>query len=205
MLFNNGIYGLTKGQYSSTSQYGKVTPSTPYGSFEHPVNPIKLALTADCTFIARSIDIDNKGLHDILLKAVAHKGTCFIEILQDCNIYNKDNILSLRNSLNDFENILFLKHGSGYFFGKNFDKCIYLDKNYEFSIKNKSEFNSHIVHDITKDSIIHYLLSDMSLPNFPVPIGIFRSIKKTTYEESYFNSKSKKYNDLIKDEIYNLV
>ncbi|MEJ2545173.1 MAG: 2-oxoacid:ferredoxin oxidoreductase subunit beta [Calditrichaceae bacterium] len=115
LLFNNKIYGLTKGQYSPTSEKGKITKSTPYGSIENPFNPVLMALSAGATFVARSIDREQKHLYEILKRAAEHKGTSFVEIYQNCNIFNDGAFESLNNP----DNILYMQHGENYLFGSN--------------------------------------------------------------------------------------
>src|ERR1019366_949780 len=122
LLFNNRIYGLTKGQYSPTSEQGKITKSTPFGSVDHPFNPVSVALGADGTFVARSIDVEAKHLQDLIRRAYAHRGTALIEILQNCNIFNDGAFASLTDKDVKAEHQLVLEHGKPLIFGKNRDK-----------------------------------------------------------------------------------
>ena len=127
LLFNNRIYGLTKGQYSPTSEQGKVTKSTPFGSPDMPLNPMLFALSAGATFIARSFDVDSKGMQNIIREAAKHKGTSFVEIFQNCNIFNDGTFSTVtERSLRD-DRILRLNHGEPLIFGKEKDKGIYLN------------------------------------------------------------------------------
>src|SRR5690349_8892569 len=127
LLFNNEIYGLTKGQYSPTSQVGKVAKSTPYGSVDHPFNPLALALGADATFVARSMDRDPKHLQAMLIRANAHKGTSFLEIYQNCNIFNDGAFEIFTEKATKPEEVLFLEQGQPLVFGAQKNKGIRLD------------------------------------------------------------------------------
>ena len=126
LLFNNRIYGLTKGQYSPTSEQGKVTKSTPYGSVDYPFNPISLALGAEASFVARSIDREPKHLQAMIKRAAEHKGTAFIEIFQNCNIFNDGAFELLTDKATKEDNILYLEHGKPMIFGKEKNKGIKL-------------------------------------------------------------------------------
>ena len=124
ILFNNQIYGLTKGQYSPTSPVGARTKSTPYGSVDRPVNPLCVAIGAEATFVARSVDVDIKHLTMVLERAAHHKGTAFVEVYQDCNVFNSGafNYASKKEEKDD--NIVYLEHGKPLIFGKNRNKGI---------------------------------------------------------------------------------
>src|SRR5215467_11424341 len=127
LLFNNEIYGLTKGQYSPTSPESKITKSTPYGSVDHPFNPIALALGADSTFVARSMDRDPAHLQQMLLRSYKHKGASFLEIYQNCNIYNDGAFELFTEKATKKANDLFMVHGQPLVFGENDEKGIRLD------------------------------------------------------------------------------
>src|SRR5215207_8601134 len=127
LLFNNQIYGLTKGQYSPTSEESKVTKSTPFGSIDHPFNPMALALGADATFIARSMDRDPKHLQAMLLRTYEHKGASFLEIYQNCNIFNDGAFELFTEKSTKADNALFLEHGKPLVFGAQRNKGIRLD------------------------------------------------------------------------------
>ncbi|RYZ31247.1 MAG: 2-oxoacid:ferredoxin oxidoreductase subunit beta, partial [Sphingobacteriales bacterium] len=127
LLFNNQIYGLTKGQYSPTSEPNKVTKSTPFGSIDHPFNPMALALGADASFIARSMDRDPKHLQAMLLRAHGHKGASFLEIYQNCNIFNDGAFEAFTEKGTKADNALFVENGKPLVFGANSDKGIKLD------------------------------------------------------------------------------
>ena len=126
LLFNNQIYGLTKGQYSPTSEVGKVTKSTPFGSLDHPFNPVSLALGAEATFVARTIDVDRKHLPEVLRRAAAHQGSAFIEIYQNCNIFNDGAFEDLTSKEGKELNQVRLEHGKPIRFGPNGSKGIVL-------------------------------------------------------------------------------
>src|SRR5271163_3605017 len=126
LMFNNRIYGLTKGQFSPTSEIGKKTKSTPYGTADRPFNPISLAIGAEATFVARSVDVFQGHLKDTLKKAAAHKGSAYIEILQNCNIFNDGAWDTITEKEARSENIVQLEHGKPLIFGKNRDKGIRL-------------------------------------------------------------------------------
>ena len=127
LLFNNKIYGLTKGQYSPTSEKGKKTKSSPFGSIDFPFNPLNLAIGAEATFIARTLDRDPKHLQNIIKRASEHSGTSFVEVLQNCNIFNDGAFELYTEKETKADNVLFLEHGKPMIFGKDFNKGIKLD------------------------------------------------------------------------------
>ena len=188
LLFNNRIYGLTKGQYSPTSEKGKITKSTPYGSVDYPFNPISLALGAEASFIARSIDRDPKHMQEMIKRAAEHKGTAFIEIFQNCNIFNDGAFELLTDKDTKLDHVLTLEHGKPMIFGKDKDKGIKLDgfKPVVVDLKDgKNSVNDLLVHDEKDESpvracILSHLTDD---PEMPTPIGVIRQIIKPTYDE----------------------
>jgi len=186
LLFNNRIYGLTKGQYSPTSEYGKKTKSTPFGSIDHPFNLISVALGAEGTFVARTMDRDPKHLQDMLRRAAHHKGTAFIEIYQNCNIFNDGAFFHLTEKEVRDENVLYLEHGKPMVFGKNRDKGIKLEglKPRVVSLKEGYALDDLLVHDETaQEPALAYILSHLTdHPNFPTPVGVFRCIQRPTYD-----------------------
>jgi 2-oxoglutarate/2-oxoacid ferredoxin oxidoreductase subunit beta len=187
LLFNNKIYGLTKGQYSPTSERGKVTKSTPFGSIDYPFNPVTLALGADASFIARSLDRDPKHLQTMIKRAADHKGTAFIEIYQNCNIFNDGAYELYTEKETKDDNVLVLEHGKPMIFGKNKDKGIIIEGTNPKVVSiadGKYSINDLLVHDeFDKSGVLAYLLGQMSNnPEFPNPIGIFRQIIKPTYD-----------------------
>ena len=184
LLFNNRIYGLTKGQYSPTSEVGKVTKSTPAGSIDHPFDPIALALGAEASFVARSIDVETKHLQEMVKRAHAHKGGAFMEILQNCNVFNDGAFADVTEKDRKAEHTLVLEHGKPLVFGKNRDKGIRL-RDYRPEIVTLGAgvtTNDLLVHDETNPALA-YLLSRMGPPAFPTPIGVFTAVERPCYED----------------------
>src|ERR687894_1422279 len=165
LLFNNQIYGLTKGQYSPTSEEAKVTKSTPFGSIDHPFNPLALAMGADASFIARSMDRDPKHLQDMLKRSHAHRGASFLEIYQNCNIFNDGAFEMFTEKGSKPQETLFLEHGKPLLFGPGNDKGIRLD-GFHPTVVNLSEGHSaddcwiHDEHDIYKAQILVRIFDD---------------------------------------------
>ncbi|MFN8628448.1 MAG: 2-oxoacid:ferredoxin oxidoreductase subunit beta [Candidatus Binatia bacterium] len=183
LLFNNRIYGLTKGQYSPTSEQGKITKSTPFGSVDHPFNPTSIALGADGTFVARSIDVEAKHLQEMLRRAYEHPGTAFIEILQNCNIFNDGAFAQLTEKEVKADHQLVLEHGKPLIFGKHRDQGIRLRGHAldVVALGNGISESDLLVHDEGNPGL-GFLLSAMGPPDFPTPIGVFRAVKRLTYE-----------------------
>ncbi|OQY44122.1 MAG: 2-oxoacid:ferredoxin oxidoreductase subunit beta [Anaerolineaceae bacterium 4572_78] len=184
ILFNNRIYGLTKGQYSPTSPQGLRTKSSPMGSLETPFNPISIALASEATFIARTFDTDLKHMAKMIKRAYAHKGISFIEIYQNCVIFNNKTWDYATNRKTRAENVVELEHGKPLIFGKNKDKAIRI-KTFEPEIVSLDEVDEEqlMIHDEQAPSAIPYLLSRMRHPNLPEPIGVFRDVQMPTYEQ----------------------
>jgi len=186
LLFNNRIYGLTKGQYSPTSEQGKVTKSTPFGSPDMPLNPMLFALSAGATFIARTFDVDPKGMQEIFKEAAKHKGTSFVEIYQNCNIFNDGTFSAVYDRSVREDRILRLNHGKILVFGKDKNKGIRMRGLKPVIVDLEKDFNEKdlLIHDqYCEDSALANLLSGFDYPNFPVPMGIFRQVKNSTYGE----------------------
>jgi 2-oxoglutarate ferredoxin oxidoreductase subunit beta len=184
LLFNNRIYGLTKGQYSPTSEQGKVTKSTPMGSIDYPFNPIAVALGSDGAFVARSVDVEAKHLQAIIRRAYDHPGAAFVEILQNCNIFNDGAFESLTDKETKADTQLVLEHGQPLIFGKNRDRGIRM-RGHSLEVVqlgNAVSESDLVVHDET-DPTLSFLLSHMGPPEFPTPVGVFRAVKRPTYEE----------------------
>ncbi len=186
MLFNNRIYGLTKGQYSPTTPTGKITKSSPQGTFEHPFSVGELAIGAQGTFFARAVDTNPKMMQAVMTEAGKHKGTSLIEILQNCVIfYNKvhDNITSREAKA---ENQLHLRHGEPMIFGKEMNKGIVLKGTKLEVVKigeNGITEKDILVHNEKQwETGIHVLLANMSPPEFPAALGVIRSVSDFTYE-----------------------
>ena len=186
LLFNNRIYGLTKGQYSPTSAVGKKTKSSPMGSIDNPLHPLSVAIAAEATFVARTIDVNVKHLAATLKRAAAHKGSAFVEIYQNCNIFNDRAFEYATDKQVKADNIIELEHGKPLVFGKDRQKGIRLNG----LVPEVVELGSGITED---DLLFHdekasqpslaYLLSRMHYPEFPEPIGVFRAVHRDTYED----------------------
>ncbi len=185
LCFNNKIYGLTKGQYSPTSEHGKITKSSPMGVIDHPFNPVSLALGSNGTFVARTIDKEAKHMQDVIVKANAHVGTSFIEIYQNCNIFNDGAFEKLTEKETKSDSVLVLQHGQPMVFGKESDKGIKLDgfKPVIVSLKDgKYSVNDLLVHDV-KSRELAFILSELNeYPDYPTPIGVFLDIERATYD-----------------------
>lgn len=174
LLMNNRIYGLTKGQYSPTSERGKITKSTPLGSPDNPANPLALAVSAGCGFIARTIDVDLKLFDTVYTRAMEHKGTSFVEVYQDCNIFNHKAFFYASQKDTKPENTVLLEHGKPMIFGKDRDKGIILDGTTIRAVSLGGEFSEadllvHNEHDLNHA----FLLTQMRHPDLPEPIGVF--------------------------------
>ncbi len=189
LLFNNQIYGLTKGQYSPTSEENKVTKSTPYGSIDHPFNPMALALGADATFVARSMDRDPKHLQAMLLRANQHKGASFLEIYQNCNIFNDAAFEIYTEKSTKVEETLFLEHGKPLLFGANQNKGIRLEGFTPTVVNMDSGLTPddlwiHDEFDVYKAQIMVRMFDDPRQPaHLPRPFGVFYETERPCYEE----------------------
>ncbi len=187
VLFNNRIYGLTKGQFSPTSVPGQITKSTPGGVIDHPLNPIAVALSAEATFIARSIDSQVKHLAAILKRAAQHKGTSFVEVYQNCNVFNDGAWAYAAERATRDDTTIELEHGKPMIFGKDRDKGIRLNGlRLEVVDLSTGAFKESdlLVHDEHADASLTFLLSQMRHPEFPEPIGVFRQVNKTTFDDA---------------------
>ena len=187
ILFNNRIYGLTKGQYSPTSEFGKKTKSTPSGTIDYPINPLSLAIASESTFVARSIDIDVKHLGAMVEAAAKHKGISFIEVYQNCNIFNDGAFDYFAERTVRSDRVLYLEHGKPMVFGKNREKGIRMNGALPEVVtigENGITENDLLVHDIhLNDASVAFMLARMEQPEFPQPVGIFRAIERPTYED----------------------
>jgi 2-oxoglutarate ferredoxin oxidoreductase subunit beta len=187
VLFNNRIYGLTKGQYSPTSVEGQITKSTPMGVVDHPLNPISIAIGAEATFIARSVDSNIKHLANVLKRAAAHRGTSFVEVYQNCNVFNDGAFSYAQDKATRDDTTIELEHGKPMIFGKNRDKGIRLNG---LSLEivdladGKVKEDDLLFHDEYADPALVYILSRMRHPAFPEPIGVFRNVVHETFEEA---------------------
>ncbi len=189
LLFNNQIYGLTKGQYSPTSEEKKITKSTPMGSIDHPFNPAALALGADATFVARTMDRDPKHLQAMLLRANAHKGASFLEIYQNCNIFNDGAFEIFTEKGSKATETLFLEQGKPLVFGANNDKGIKLDGFKPIIIDFAQGFSAddcwvHDEKDIYKAQILTRIFDDPQMEgHLPRPFGVFYQTDRPCYED----------------------
>ena len=187
LLFNNRIYGLTKGQYSPTSELGKKTKSTPLGSVDNPFNPVSLAIGAEASFVARTIDVDAKTSAEVYAAAAAHVGTAFVEILQNCNIFNDGAWDHLAAKEHRAESTILLEDGKPMIFGANRDKGIRLVGLTPTVVtlgQNGVTEADLWVHDARDpDPTRTFLLSRMEWPRFPVPIGVLRAVHRPVYDQ----------------------
>jgi 2-oxoglutarate ferredoxin oxidoreductase subunit beta len=178
LMFNNRIYGLTKGQYSPTSEFGKKSKSTPFGSMARPFSPLALAVGAEATFVARSVDVFQQHLKETLRAAAAHKGSAYVEILQNCNIFNDGAWQTLTEKDARSERVVHLEHGKPLIFGKNRDKGIRLNGlDLEMvNLGNGVSESDLLIHDEEyRNPAYAFLLAKMdSMPDFPTPIGVLR-------------------------------
>jgi 2-oxoglutarate/2-oxoacid ferredoxin oxidoreductase subunit beta len=186
LLFNNRIYGLTKGQYSPTSEVGKVTKSTPMGSIDAPFNPVSLALGADATFVGRAMDSDRKGLTDVLRQAAEHQGTSLVEIYQNCNIFNDGAFDLLKDPTTGTQWSIPLTHGEPLVFGPDGASCVVADEfgGLRIAETNQVEAAEIVVHDAHRENPAYaFALSRLSSQDLRyTPMGVFRSIQKPTYD-----------------------
>ena len=199
LLFNNRIYGLSKGQYSPTSEFNKKTKSTPFGSMDRPFNPVSLAIGSEATFVARSVDVFQSHLKETLKAAAKHRGSAFIEILQNCNIFNDGAWTSLTEKDARTEHVLILEHGKPLIFGKNGDKGIRRKADGDIEVVtlgNGVKPEDLVVHDAHQTRASYaFLLSHMEhRPGFPTPIGLFRSWDDLP-----------RYEDVIQDQVKNVI
>ncbi len=183
MMFNNRIYALTKGQYSPTSTHGQKTKSSPQGVIDHPFNPALLALGAEGTFVARSMDRDPKHLREMLLRMHQHKGTSFIDVMQNCVIFNDGAYDLYTEKETKSDNTVYLEHGQPLVFGKNDDKGIRLD-GFKPVIVSLDKFSKDdlLVHD-EKSKELAFILAQMNdLEGYPQTMGVLLDIERSVYE-----------------------
>src|SRR5580765_565103 len=183
LLFNNRIYGLTKGQYSPTSEHGKKTKSTPMGAPDYPVRPISVAIAAEASFAARAIDVDVKHLEYVLERAAKHVGTAFVEIYQNCNIFNDGAFDYATDKATKGDTTLYLEHGKPLVFGKDGSKGIRMHGlNPEVVDTKVVSRDDLLIHDErVADPSLAFLLSRMRYPDFPEPLGVFRDVEQERY------------------------
>jgi 2-oxoglutarate ferredoxin oxidoreductase subunit beta len=198
LMFNNKIYGLTKGQYSPTSEVGKKAKSTPFGSVDRPFSPLSLALGSEATFIARSVDVFQQHLKETLRKAAAHQGSAYIEILQNCNIFNDGAWETITEKEARSEQVVQLEHGKPLIFGKNRDKGIRLvglDLEVVALGNGITEKDLLVHNEHNPNPVYAFALSRMdSMPGFPTPIGVLRALQGVP-----------RYEDLIQQQIRDVI
>ena len=182
LLFNNQIYGLTKGQYSPTSELGKVTKSTPMGSLDWPFNPLSLAIGAEATFVARAIDTDRAHLTEVLRTAAAHRGSAFVEIFQNCNIYNDGAFDFVRD---DKTNRIYLEHGKPIRFGEESEKGVRQRPDGSVEVADVTDESELLVHDANHaDSSLAFALTRLTQSTCgATPVGVFRDIERPVYDQ----------------------
>ena len=186
LLFNNRIYGLTKGQYSPTSEVGKVTKSTPMGSLDHPFNPISLALGAEATFVGRALDSDRKGLSEVLRGAAQHRGAALVEIMQDCPIFNDGSFDALRKEGAE-ERLIAIRHGEPITFGVDGEYCV-VKSGFGLEVAKTADVSADeiVVHNAQiNDPAYAFALSRLSEQSLEhMVMGIFRQVSKPTYDDA---------------------
>ena len=187
ILFNNRIYGLTKGQYSPTSELHKKTKSSPMGTVEGPINPLCIAIASEATFVARSIDADTDHLAYVIERAAKHKGVSFVEVYQNCNVFNDGAYRAFSAKAVRPDNVLYLEHGKPMIFGKERNKGIVSHSMAPEVVtigENGVTEDDILVHDESSPNAAHaYMLTQMHFPKFPVRVGVFRAVEKPTYED----------------------
>jgi 2-oxoglutarate ferredoxin oxidoreductase subunit beta len=185
LLFNNQIYGLTKGQYSPTSEEGKVTKSTPFGSQDHPFNPVSLALGAEASFVARTVDTDKKHMASVLQAAASHRGAAFVEIYQNCNVFNDGAFDAVRAKGQKELNQIRLEHGQPIRFGADGDRGVARGADGRLELVDVADVGEDalVVHDAARQepSLAFELAHLAARPTGPTPIGVFRAVDRPVY------------------------
>lgn len=185
LLFNNRIYGLTKGQYSPTSEKGKKTPSTPLGSLDQPFSPLALAIGAGASFVARTVDRFGAHLQSTLERAAAHEGSALVEIFQNCNIFNDGAFEQVTGKSERIDNALYLEQGRPMRFGPEGDQGLRMSSSGTPEVVRVDEVGEEglLVHDETSpSSSLAFALSQLDQPEFPVPLGVLRAVRRSTLE-----------------------
>ena len=188
LMFNNRIYGLTKGQVSPTSERNKKTVSTPFGSVGASINPCSFAIGAEATFVARTVDMYPAHLQYTIERAAKHHGMAFVEIYQNCNIFNNEAFNHATDRETRDDNVVELEHGKALIFGKNKDKGVRLRRDYRPEVVKLGDDGASIydllIHDEKASSpALAFLLSRLRYPDYPEPIGVFRDIEQAVYNE----------------------
>jgi len=186
VMFNNRIYGLTKGQYSPTSEQGKITKTSPYGTIDYPVNACSFAIGCGATFVARSLDVDTQHLITTLERASQHKGTSFVEVFQNCNVYNDGAFREFADKAVRPDRTVHAEHGKPLVFGKEDNRGIRLNGTTAEIVELGGGVTEAdlLVHDETReDPTIASILARMTWPEFPVPLGVLRAVEHASYDE----------------------
>jgi 2-oxoglutarate ferredoxin oxidoreductase subunit beta len=186
LMFNNQIYGLTKGQYSPTSEVGKITKSTPFGSLDHPFNPISVALGAEASFVARTHDMDRKHMIEMFKRAHEHPGAAFVEVYQNCNVFNDGAFDTILNKDARPDMLIELVHGEPIRFGTEGELGVVMNEFGEAKIVRVEDVGEHalVVHDERRsDPSLAFSLSRLAEhPETPTPVGVFRAVERASYE-----------------------
>ncbi len=183
LLFNNRIYGLTKGQYSPTSELGKQTKSTPFGSIDAPLLPARIALGAGGSFVARSVDVEPAHLLATLRRAAAHKGSAFVEILQNCNVFNDGAFEAITDRAQKPQTQLRVEHGKPWVFAEG-KKGVRLNARLQpevFDISGPDDLAQAIVHD-EQSELLGWILANLEPPDFPTALGVFRAVDRPVFD-----------------------
>lgn len=199
VMLNNRIYGLTKGQYSPTSAIGQISKTSPKGSVEQPLNPMAVALAADCSFIARAIDVDAKNLSTLFEAAYHHPGTSFIEVWQNCNVFNDGVFESMTDKSVRQDRCVFLEHQKPIVFGQGQNQGLALIDNrlQTIRIQNDEDLAQCIVHNAkAPQKAIAHLLAEMETPSFPAAMGILRQVERDRLESKHQVPTKKSMADL---------
>jgi 2-oxoglutarate ferredoxin oxidoreductase subunit beta len=186
IMFNNRIYGLTKGQASPTSEFGKRTKSSPQGTIDYPIQPLSVALAAEASMVARSVDTHTEHLQQTLDRAGFHQGSAFIEVLQNCNIFNDGAWRDFTDREVREDRMLVLEHGKPMIFGKDRDKGIRLNGLHPEVVQlgdGVSESDLLVHDEKAADPYLAYMLSRMWWPDFPVPVGVLRAVQRPTHDQ----------------------
>ena len=188
VMFNNQIYGLTKGQYSPTSEVGKITKSSPFGSLDQPFNPISVALGAEATFVARTHDMDRKSMMDVMRRAHEHQGAAFVEIYQNCNVFNDAAFEAITGKEVRADMIIELKHGEPIRFGADLERGVALNEFGECEVVNVAHpgADRQLLPHAHRDHPSHaFGLSRLAdSPHVPTPTGVFRDVARPVYEQA---------------------
>jgi 2-oxoglutarate ferredoxin oxidoreductase subunit beta len=183
ILFNNRIYGLTKGQYSPTSEFGKRTKSSPQGVLDYPIHPVRIAIAAEATWVGRSIDIHAQHLAEMIRRMARHKGVSFLEVYQNCNIFNDKAFVEFAAREVRDDRTVHLEHGQPLLFGKgrNMGIRVRSGRPEVVEVGKDADADEVLVHDAT-DAGLAYTIAQMEHPEYPMPIGVFLDIERPSYE-----------------------